>query len=134
METLPLAPSGKVNLQALPKPDQTALGLEATFVAPCTPTEVTLARIWTQVLGTEPIGIDDNFFDLGGHSLLSLKIVDRVEKELGVQVRPRELVTQTLGQLAATCEERKRSLPRGEFQGFILRLWNIVKRVVFQGT
>ena len=135
VETLPLASSGKVNLQALPKPDPTALGLEAAFVAPRTEIEVALAEIWTQVLGIERIGVYDNFFDLGGHSLLSLKMIHRVEKELGVQVSPRELVTQTLGQLAARCEERmQRRLPQGEFQGFIWRLWNVVKSAVSRGA
>ena len=50
--------------------------------------------------------IDAVFFDLGGTSLLSLQVVARLEKEMGVQINPGEMIFQTLGQLAAICEER----------------------------
>jgi amino acid adenylation domain-containing protein len=131
LDTLPLTPSGKVDLQALPKPDQANLGAETDFVAPRTPLERALAGIWAQVLGVERVSVYDNFFDLGGHSLLSLKVVHRVEKELGVQLNPRELVIQTLGQLAATCAERRDRIPQVTPRSFTQRLWRAVRRAVF---
>jgi acyl carrier protein len=131
LDTLPLTASGKVDLQALPKPDQTNPGPEAAFVAPRTPTEMMLAGMWAQVLGVDRVSVYDNFFDLGGHSLLSLKVVHRVEKELGLRINPRELVIHTLGQLAATCEERRHRMLQARSQSFTQRLWNAAKRAVF---
>jgi hypothetical protein len=52
------------------------------------------------------VGVHDNFFDLGGHSLLSLRVNARIEKRIGCRLGPRDLIFQTLEQLAATCEER----------------------------
>lgn len=69
LPTLPRTASGKVDVQALPKPDQTNPGPEAAFVAPRTPTEMMLAGMWAQVLGVDRVSVYDNFFDLGGHSL-----------------------------------------------------------------
>jgi thioesterase domain-containing protein len=76
------------------------------FVPPQTRLEKTLAAIWSRVLGVESIGIHDNFFDLGGHSLLSLKVISRVQKETGQRIYPREMMLKTLGQIAAACEAR----------------------------
>lgn len=70
LNELPLTPNGKVDRRALPAPDQTRPAPEDAFVAPRTPVEegLGLARIWSQVLGLEQVGIHDNFFELGGHS------------------------------------------------------------------
>jgi hypothetical protein len=54
----------------MPAPEQTRPELEAVYVAPRTPIEAQLAEIWAKLLGLEKVGIHDNFFDLGGHSLL----------------------------------------------------------------
>lgn len=67
---LPLTPNGKVDHKALPAPDAINPQLEATYVAPQTEIEQIIATVWQQVLHLEKVGIDDNFFDLGGHSLL----------------------------------------------------------------
>ena len=58
------------------------------------------------MLGLETVGIYDNFFDLGGHSLSALQVVTRLQNRLGLRIRPNELAFQSLGQLAASCEER----------------------------
>jgi non-ribosomal peptide synthetase component F len=79
MEALPLTPNGKVDRQRLPAPG--AIGLDADetpFLAPRTRTEETVAGIWAQVLGQERVGIHDNFFDLGGHSLSVTRVVSRL--------------------------------------------------------
>ena len=64
-----------------------------------------LIEIWQEVLGLAEIDVYDTFFDLGGHSLLSLQVVDRLEKATGVRLNPTELVNQTVRQIAARYEE-----------------------------
>jgi len=68
-------------------------------VAPRTPLEVLLAEIWQDVLEVDRVGVYDNFFDLGGHSLLSMQVVTRVEKKIRAADTSHGLVLQTLGQL-----------------------------------
>jgi non-ribosomal peptide synthetase component F len=74
------------------------------FVAPATETEQRIAQIWRELLAIERISTSDNFFDLGGHSLLAATAMERIERELGHEFLPVELATQTLGQLAAACD------------------------------
>jgi amino acid adenylation domain-containing protein len=83
LEVLPLTPNGKVDRKALPSPDFEAVADDSKFVAPGTPTEIALARIWCEVLGLKRVGIHDNFFESGGHSLLALRIFSEIEKEFG---------------------------------------------------
>jgi acyl carrier protein len=75
LKTLPLTPNGKVDHRALPAPEQTRPELEAVYVAPRTQIEQQLAEIWAKLLGLEKVGIHDNFFDLGGHSLLITQLL-----------------------------------------------------------
>src|SRR5262249_47969255 len=79
LEELPLNRNGKVDRNALPEPD---LGwqLEKQYVAPRTPTEESLAKIWAEALGLERVGIQDNFFELGGHSILALAVISRANQ------------------------------------------------------
>ncbi|MEG4440643.1 amino acid adenylation domain-containing protein [Microcoleus sp. AT9_B5] len=70
LNALPLKPNGKVDPLALPVPDAFNIELETTYVAPQTDIEQAIATVWQQVLHLEKVGVDDNFFDLGGHSLL----------------------------------------------------------------
>jgi acyl carrier protein len=69
--------------------------------------EALLAELWRSALRVEQIGRYDNFFDLGGHSLLAMQVVTELERRTGIRVNPREIVLQTLGQLAAVCEQRE---------------------------
>src|SRR5262245_15417389 len=80
LEALPLTPNGKVDRRALPAPEQTQRTLHTAFVAPRTPTEQSLARIWRQVLSLEQVGIHDNFFALGGDSMLSIQVIARAHQ------------------------------------------------------
>ncbi len=80
LEALPMTPNGKIDRRSLPEPAQTRQQAEETFVAPSDETEIQLARIWEKVLGIEPIGIRDNFFDLGGDSVLSIRLFAQVQK------------------------------------------------------
>jgi amino acid adenylation domain-containing protein len=74
LNSLPLMPNGKVDRQALPDPFDTRPNLETAFVAPRTPIEDTLAKIWARVLEIEQVGIHDNFFELGGDSIRSIQV------------------------------------------------------------
>jgi acyl carrier protein len=75
-----------------------------------------MAGIWSELLDVEEIQAYDTFFDLGGHSLLSLKVVERLERETGIRMRPLDLVNQTLRQVVAGLEahgERRARMVRG---------------------
>ncbi|MFD7841144.1 serine hydrolase, partial [Streptomyces sp. NPDC059761] len=74
LAALPLNANGKTDRKALPEPDATPDGAPE-YVAPATPTERWLADIWAQALGLERVGAEDNFFDLGGHSILIIRVV-----------------------------------------------------------
>ncbi|MEH2216139.1 MAG: amino acid adenylation domain-containing protein [Nostoc sp.] len=82
LEKLPLAPSGKVDRKALPKPDNLRPELETAYVSPRNEIERTVADIWQKVLKVEKVGIKDNFFDLGGHSLNVLQVYSKVRELL----------------------------------------------------
>ena len=73
LERLPLTASGKVDRARLPRPDGDAR-LRARFQAPDEPVQQAVARVWSEVLGVEPIGLDDDFFLLGGHSLSATRV------------------------------------------------------------
>ncbi|NET60393.1 MAG: amino acid adenylation domain-containing protein, partial [Symploca sp. SIO2E6] len=83
LESLPLTPNGKVDRRALPTPDASSLANKTSFVAPRDSLELQLAQIWSEVLGVSPIGIRDNFFDLGGYSLLAVRLMAKIEKQFG---------------------------------------------------
>ena len=89
LDSLPLHPNGKVNRQALPPPGRKRPELSDRFVAPCTPIESVIAKIWSETLGIDEIGTQDNFFDLGGDSILASKIVSSISKTFswGLSVR-----------------------------------------------
>ncbi|MBL0804906.1 hypothetical protein G6539_33860, partial [Streptomyces albidoflavus] len=74
VDRLPLTPAGKLDRAALPAPDFAAAATGG-FVPPREGAERTLARIWSEVLGVERVGAQDNFFDLGGDSILSMQVV-----------------------------------------------------------
>lgn len=112
LDTFPLTPNGKLDSQALPPADRSRPELDGDFVAPCTPTEKTLADLWREVLSVDKISVYDNFFDIGGHSLLSMQVIARMKQKLGIRLNPRDLMFQTLGQIAVLCEERRQKLER----------------------
>ncbi|MGH1392472.1 MAG: amino acid adenylation domain-containing protein [Trichormus sp.] len=99
LETLPLTANGKVDRRALPIPDLSPV--TTTTTAPRTPVEQQLINIWTQVLGVESIGIHDNFFSLGGDSILAIQAVAKANQQ-GLALRPRQMFQyQTVAELAA---------------------------------
>jgi amino acid adenylation domain-containing protein len=84
LDALPLSPNGKINRSALPAPDSTAQGL--TAVPPRNEMESILVRIWQDVLRVKDIGVRDNFFDLGGHSLKAARVLAEVQHETGKEL------------------------------------------------
>jgi surfactin family lipopeptide synthetase C len=80
LEKLPLTPNGKIDYRALPQPEGHHVGLRNEYVAPRTDVEQLLRNIWHEVVGIEKIGIHDNFFDLGGHSILLLKVQRKIRE------------------------------------------------------
>jgi amino acid adenylation domain-containing protein len=91
---LPLNRSGKVDRKALPRPEGSGLKRTAIYCAPRSPAEITIAAIWSELLGREQIGIHDSFFELGGHSLLATRMISRLRSRLGVEA-PVRLVFET---------------------------------------
>jgi len=91
LDALPLTPNGKVDRRALPAPDETRSQQAGEFVAPSTPVEELLSRLWAEVLGIESAGMRDDFFALGGHSLLATRLVSRMRESFGVELPVRSL-------------------------------------------
>ncbi len=87
LDALPLDANGKVDRRALPPAGRDRPDLDVAFVAPRTEREATLAAVWSDLLGgLTPIGINDDFFDLGGDSLLAVELVARVAEATGIDV------------------------------------------------
>jgi acyl carrier protein len=86
MDELPLTSNGKVNRTALPAQEQSSLELRADFMPARTEIERILTELWVEVLGVEPIGIHDNFFMLGGDSLLATRLVSKMRSILHVEI------------------------------------------------
>ncbi|WP_268626173.1 non-ribosomal peptide synthetase [Paenibacillus alvei] len=102
LERLPLTPNGKIDRKALPAPEGEA-GSGTEYVAPRNELETKLAEIWQEVLGlAKEIGVHDNFFDIGGHSLRATTLVSKVHKELSVDLPLRDVFRHsTIGSMAA---------------------------------
>jgi amino acid adenylation domain-containing protein/non-ribosomal peptide synthase protein (TIGR01720 family) len=105
LDELPLTPNGKLDRGALPAPEGRP-ELDSAYVAPRTPAEEVLARIWCEVLGVERVGVHDNFFELGGDSILSIQIVAR-SNAAGLGLTPRLLFQhQSVAELASVAGVR----------------------------
>ena len=106
LKALPLTANGKIDYQALPTPEQTRPELQQLYVAPRSPLEKQLAEIWTEVLGLEKIGIHDNFFEIGGHSLLLTQLLIKVRNALEVELLLKDLFNApTIANLAENIKE-----------------------------
>ncbi|HYX24784.1 MAG TPA: amino acid adenylation domain-containing protein, partial [Thermoanaerobaculia bacterium] len=92
---LPLTPNGKVDRKALPPPDDGGAAVVTPYVQPRTPVEEILCALWSEVLGVDRVGIHDDFFALGGHSLIATRVAARLNKGLGVDLPVRTLFRAT---------------------------------------
>jgi len=99
LDALPLTPNGKLDRRALPAPEP--MRTEGEFNAPRTPLEEEVAAIWRTVLKVDRVGIDDNFWDLGGHSLIATKVLARVRDTFDIDLPLQSLfVTPRLAEFA----------------------------------
>ena len=100
LDEFPLTPNGKVDRTALPNIGQDRPDLEQAYLAPRNPTEIALAKIWEEVLRVEQVGVQDNFFDLGGDSIAAIQIIARANGA-GLLLTPSQLFdTLTVEKLA----------------------------------
>jgi fengycin family lipopeptide synthetase B len=101
LDALPLTPSGKIDRRNLTNREGVQIERDNIYMAPRTSQEAILAQVWAQVLGVARVGIHDNFFEIGGDSLLALQLVTRA-RQAGVEITPRQLFThQTIAELVA---------------------------------
>ena len=108
LDELPLTSSGKIDRGALPVPDQNWREWAQVYREPLTPTETTLAAIWREVLKLVQIGIHDNFFDLGGQSLLAVQIVSRIRSAFSIEFPLRTLFEiPTIAEIAVMIEQNQ---------------------------
>jgi amino acid adenylation domain-containing protein len=108
MDSMPLAPSGKIDRRALPAPSDTRPELAIPFIAPRTLVEKDLAVIWATLLSLDRVGIHDNFFDLGGHSLLATRVVSRVIDHFQLELPIRSLFqSPTVAEMAVVITENQ---------------------------
>ncbi|MCV7209473.1 non-ribosomal peptide synthase/polyketide synthase [Mycolicibacterium canariasense] len=111
LDALPMTDNGKLDTRALPEVAQQ----RPASRPPQTPTEETLCGLFAEVLGLDEVGVDDDFFDLGGHSLVSIRLINRVRADLGVEMSIRDVFdAPTVGELAALLDERPRMIARPE--------------------
>ncbi|WP_280498184.1 non-ribosomal peptide synthetase, partial [Nocardia farcinica] len=116
LDTLPLTPNGKLDRRALPEPEFVST---ATFRAPSTPIEQAVARVFAELLGVDEVGLDDDFFALGGNSLLATRVVARINEAVDAGLAVRELFeAPTVAALAARTADqvgtgRRRALVAG---------------------
>ncbi len=102
LDEMPLTSNGKVNRQALPKLEAVRPELEEDFVPPRDDLEIRLTRIWEDIIGIEPVGVKDNFFDLGGHSLHIMSLFTQIQRMFDRNLSPSTLLqSPTVEQLAS---------------------------------
>lgn len=107
LDALPLNPNGKVDRKALPTPD--FMEHKVDYVAPRTPVEETLVAIWSEVLDVDHVGVEDDFFSLGGQSLLATMVVTRIRQSLKIEFPQRILFeAATVAELAQRVEDINR--------------------------
>ena len=100
-QRLPLTPSGKIDRKALAlRTEDNSVSAAAMFKAPVSATEKYYAKVWAECLSIDSVSLDDNFFDIGGHSLMATRVVTRVSRDQGVNLELRSLLMNTLAQIA----------------------------------
>ncbi|QLE58472.1 non-ribosomal peptide synthetase [Nostoc sp. TCL26-01] len=101
LESLPLTANGQIDHRALPTPNFVQQTSEVVFVAPRDQVEMQLVKIWEKILGVQPIGVEDNFFAVGGNSFLAVRLFSEIEKHFDKNFRLSTLLQRpTIAQLA----------------------------------
>ncbi|HKR12808.1 MAG TPA: non-ribosomal peptide synthetase [Pyrinomonadaceae bacterium] len=93
VDTLPRTSNGKVDRRALPSPEPVSSSAEEHYIAPQNAFEEGVARIWSHALSAEKIGVSDNFFEMGGHSVMAVRVVSAIRKEFNVALRLQTIFT-----------------------------------------
>jgi acyl carrier protein len=107
IDAMPMTPNGKLDRKALPAPDFAVVRKTRDSVPPSTNTEIALARIWESLLKIDKVGIHENFFDLGGHSILAVRLMTQIRSSFGVQLPLHHIFrTSTISGLAALIESK----------------------------
>jgi acyl carrier protein len=101
IDAIPLLPNGKIDRNGLLPPGEMLVDREMDNDQPLNPAEAAIAEIWEELLGIDGVQSTDNFFDLGGHSLLVMRTVAKMEQRLGVRIDVRRLLFESLSQLAS---------------------------------
>ena len=123
METLPLNQNGKLDRDILPAPNAENTIRDEEFIAPRTPIEERLAAMLSSLLGLEQVGVRDNFFMLGGHSLLGTQLISRIRGKFGVELALRTLFdSPTIEQLAIETERLLTARVEAMSEDEVLRL------------
>ena len=107
LDEIPVAPNGKTDFRVLSSYTRGTTIRDSSYLPAETPMEKTIAGIWEQLLDIDRAGIGDNFFDIGGHSLLIIQAISVIEKAVGVSVPVKDFFYQNLGQIAAYCEKNR---------------------------
>ena len=106
LPALPLTPNGKIDRAVLPDPNDLSQMRAGWRIPPQTLLHSTLATIWEDLLGVRDVGIRDSFFDIGGHSLLSMRVVAEIDRVIGAKLNPRVMFLESLKQIAAQCDRQ----------------------------
>ena len=111
LDALPLTPNGKVDRQALPVPEEVQEGEQRGQEGARTPMEELLVGIWSEMLGRKQVGIYENFFDLGGHSLLGMQLITHLRDTFQIDLPLRILFEEpTVARLAIVIVQKKAEL------------------------
>ena len=112
LKDLPLLASGKVDRNALPPPADVERELDESYVPPRNPVEMQLVKIWETLLEVHPIGVKDDFYTLGGHSLMALQLMGKIQSQFAVDVSLTQLhLVPTIEQQAALLQKQDVSTP-----------------------
>jgi acyl carrier protein len=120
IKSLPLI-NGKLNRRALPNPERKRPELNTPYVAPAQEFELKVAKIWEAVLEVRPVGIHDNFFDLGGHSLAATRVVSQVMKQFQLEIPLQTLFqSPTVAEMASVIvKHQNRKLDKNELENIL---------------
>ncbi len=111
LDDLPQLSNGKIDRRALPEPGRARPALDAAYAAPRTPFEERLVHIWSEALDVEPVGIHDDFLDLGGHSLVAGQVLVRIAEVFGVELTVQDVAAApTVAELARAIVERSAAI------------------------
>jgi len=119
LDDMPRTPNDKVDRNALPRPDGGQREVEEDFVAPRNSTEKILVKIWSEVLKISPVGIEDNFIELGGHSLKATQVVSQIREIFGLEIPLSQFFE------AANLRELAQSVESGLLNGSVKSVENV---------